>query len=369
MKVLFDSQIFGMQDYGGISRYFVQILKRFNKKEVLPIVSLIVSHNDYIKDLGIGYYDNLLSKSGYRNYVYTLINAFLDIPKILFSKYDIFHPTYYETHSLPFVGKKPLVLTVYDMVHELYINEYPDLKQRVADNKKKLIDKATHIISISENTKKDIVNIYKVDPSKVSVVYLANSLDAWDGVIRLRLPKKYIIYNGHRWIYKNFDNFVKAVAKLLIETDTYLVCAGGNEFTHSEMEMFKKLKISDRVMYQKISGVDHDRHMSECYSRALAFVYPSKYEGFGIPILEAFANSCPVVVSNSSCFPEIAKDAAVYFDINNHIDIEKKLKSVIKNKVLRQELVKKGKIRLNYFSWEKAAKQTTSIYKMIISQK
>jgi len=94
MKVFYDSQIFGMQDYGGISRYFFEIIKRISKHNVQPNVNLIISHNDYVKDMRVGRYDKLLAKNNYRNYVYTLVNTFLGIPKIKFSRYEIFHPTY-----------------------------------------------------------------------------------------------------------------------------------------------------------------------------------------------------------------------------------------------------------------------------------
>ena len=195
---------------------------------------------------------------------------------------------------------------------------------------------------------------------------MANSLEKWDQINRLVLPKKYLLYNGHRWIYKNFDIFIKSIAKLILGKNIYLVCAGGNDFSTSELKLFKKLKIADRVIYQKITGNEHDKHLSECYSKAIAFVYPSKYEGFGIPILEAFANDCPTVLSNSSCFPEIAKGASVYFNPDDRADIEKTVKKVITNKGLREDLIKKGRTRLKYFSWDKAATETAQVYKKVI---
>ncbi len=362
MKILYDSQIFGMQDYGGISRYFVEIIKRLPKKDVQAHVNLTISHNAYIKDLKIGIYDKLLAKNNYRNYVYTLINTVFGIPNYVFINYDIFHPTYYERYFLPFIGKTPLIVTVFDMIHELFSDEYINLNKQIIKNKKILFKRADQIIAISENTKNDIVKIYGIDPRKVSVVYLGNSLNRWNNRKRLNLPKTYLLYVGHRWIYKNFDKFIKAISNLAKEKNISVVCAGGNSFSREEIALMNKLEIRDNVVFQPINN---DKDLSECYARAEAFIYPSRYEGFGIPILEAFVNNCPAIVSNSSSFPEIAQNAAVYFDPVNCKSIEAAVKKVLGNAKLKQQLIKAGSIRLKNFSWDKAAKETADIYKSV----
>jgi glycosyltransferase involved in cell wall biosynthesis len=362
MKVLYDSQIFGMQDYGGISRYFAEIIKRLPKKGVQVHVNLTISHNTYIKDLKIGEYDKFLAKNRYRNYIYTLINEVFGIPKIIFSKYDIFHSTYYEPYFLPFIGKIPLVVTVYDMVHELFSDEYINLNKKIIGNKKVLVQRADRIIAISENTKNDIVNIYGIDPKKITVIYLGSSLNRWNKRKRLNFPKTYLLYVGHRWIYKNFDKFIRAISNLIKEKNISIVCAGGNSFSPEEIVLMNKLEISDRVVFQSIKT---DEDLSECYARAEAFIYPSRYEGFAIPVLEAFANDCPVIISNTSSFPEIAQNAAVYFDPGNCKSIEAAVKKVLGNEKLKQQLIKAGSIRLKNFSWDKAAKETAEVYKKV----
>lgn len=366
INVYFDSQIFGMQDYGGISRYFTELIKHFSTKNVVAQLNIKISHNDHIKHMNLGFYDAIFFKNIFRNYIYLFINSLFDIKTLICSKYDLFHPTYYEPYFYPFLRNKPIVVTVYDMVHELYHKNYLHLKKRIIDNKMKIINRADHVISISENTKRDIIRLYGIDPNKITVIYLSNSLQKWDKIDRLKLPEKYILYTGHRWIYKNFELFIKSISKLIIKNDIHIVCAGGNTFTPIELDLFRRLKISDRLFYQKISGDEHDKQLSECYAKALAFAYPSKYEGFGIPILESFANDCPVVLSNTSCFPEIAKDAAVYFNPNNKIDISKSVNKVISSKKLRENLIKKGRMRLKYFSWDKTARETALVYKKVI---
>jgi glycosyltransferase involved in cell wall biosynthesis len=358
MKVFYDSQIFGRQDYGGISRYFTEIIKRFSEKDVKAKVNLTISHNHYIKDLKIGHFDKIFFKSRYRNYLYSAINMVIGVPELIFTDYDIFHPTYYETYFLPFV------VTVYDMIHELFFREYPNLDKKLMEKKKLLFEKAIHIIAISKSTKNDIVKIYNIDPKKITVVYLANSLLPWDKKKKLKLPKRYILYVGHRWIYKNFVKFVNAEYKLLVSEDTALVCAGGNSFSSEETELFEDLSITDRVFYVPIKK---DRDLSECYSRAEAFVYPSRYEGFGIPILEAFANECPVICSDLSSFPEVAKNAAVYFDPDRRDSVESAVKKVLGDVNLRQKMVKLGRKRLRNFSWDKTTSETAAVYKKVYS--
>ncbi len=363
MKVLFDSQIFSLQDYGGISRYYAEIMARLPKYDILPVSDLTLSHNQYLKDLSYGITDSWIYRNKYHNYIYRILNTALGIIKLNFIDYDLYHPTYYEKIFLPLTHKKPLIITVYDMIHELFSKEYPSLKNKIIKNKKYILSKADHIIAISNSTKSDIQKIYGIDGNSISVIPLANSLLPWDKQVKLRLPEKYLLYVGFRWIYKNFMGFVKAVSDILIKNNLYLVSAGGNIFNSDEIDMFSKLGISDRVIYQSITN---DRDLSECYSRALAFVYPSRYEGFGIPILEAFENKCPVVISHNSSFPEIAGDAAIYFRPENETSIRNSIQKVIENSKLRKDLVSKGNIRIKKYSWDKTAYQTSIVYRDVL---
>jgi len=105
-----------------------------------------------------------------------------------------------------------------------------------------------------------------------------------------------------------------------------------------------------------------DDELAKCYAGALCFVFPSTYEGFGIPILEAFSCNCPVVLSNISCFKEVAKDAAEYFEPTSEISILKSIEKVTKSKRRRGILIAKGRKRLEYFSWKKCAEETLEVY-------
>jgi glycosyltransferase involved in cell wall biosynthesis len=365
MKIFFDSQIFGLQDYGGISRYYSELLKRLGSKYIKLITPPFVHNNHYLTKNRLWYKDRILNKFKYKNYFYFLLNYFMQIPTILQNNYDIIHPTYYEIYYPRYICKKKVVITVYDLIHEKLNKEYKKLSNSISVKKAKYLKRADRIIAISKNTKKDIVEIYKVPEEKIDVVYLGNSLDEWDKIIKLQLPKKYILFVGQRWLYKNFNNFIIAASKILKnDSSLKVVCAGGGKFTHKENILLKKLKIEKQVCHISFSL---DRDLSEIYARALLFVYPSLYEGFGIPILEAFSTKTALAVSNTSCFPEIAGDAALFFDPSNVDSIKNAISRFLDDENLRKKMINKGTKRLKLFSWEKTAKETIKVYKKAMS--
>ena len=136
----------------------------------------------------------------------------------------------------------------------------------------------------------------------------------------------------------------------------------GPPFNQSEEEFLNELGIRRQVLALSVS----DDVLYSLYSHAQVFVFPSIFEGFGIPILEAFANNCPVCLSHSSCFPEIAGNAAIYFDPEDKISILESVQKVVSNKTLSSELIKRGAERLSMFTWRKAAQQTADVYRKTI---
>lgn len=364
MIVLYDSQIFGMQDYGGISRYYSELVSRLPSKDIEVVVPPMIHNNHYLKTSKLWSKDKHLCKFKYRNYLYSIVNFILQIPKILNNKYDIIHPTYYDFYYPRLFCRQKMVITVYDLIHERMRKNYPELSENLIIKKRRYVDRADKIIAISENTKKDLIDIYQVPANKIDVVYLGNSLSRWDNKSKIELPNNYILFVGQRWLYKNFINFLTAASKNIHEnTDLYIVCAGGGKFTEKEQSLINKLDIAKRVIHVPFSS---DRDLSEIYARSTIFVYPSLYEGFGIPILEAFASKTPIAISNTSCFPEIAGDAAVYFDPEKESSIYNAMKELIDDETLRKQLVVRGIKRLKYFSWDKAAEQTASVYKKVL---
>lgn len=362
MKILYDSQIFELQKYGGISRYFVNIAENYNDDISMNVsISAKISNNEYLLNSNIDGNFVLPSKN-IINKKYNIERKFNSLYcrfKLFTNSIDIFHPTYYDPDFLNYIGKTPFILTIYDMVHEKFSDMISE-HDKSAINKKLLAKKASKIIAISESTKKDIIDILGIDESKIDVIYLGSSMKPTDKVVQLKnLPSKYILFVGNRAIYKNFNKFIEAISPLIHENfDLYVVCVGGGEFSEDEKNILSKLNISEKVYQYDID----DSTLAKLYSTALVFVFPSLYEGFGIPILEAFSCDCPIVCSNTSSFPEIAGNAAVYFDPMDKISILTTVTEVVNNNELRKKLVQSGRERLKMFSWDITAQKTKKVY-------
>lgn len=363
MKILYDNEVFIMQRYGGISRYFYEVIRRISKFE----------NNDIILYQGyhINEYPFCKEKSDKLKIIGRKI-PFIPKTKYLISKtqnlffrkylmknnFDLFHKTYYK--PLPKRKHIKSVVTIHDLTHENYPEYFSKLDNTI-ENKRKSLNKCEGIICISNSTKNDLLNTYITDESKIRVIYHANSLKITPQENAM-FDFPYILYVGDRRGYKNFRNFIKGYANSeKLRKNLQIVCFGGGALSNKELNLFKDLKI-DSLVYQT-SG--DDKKLANIYNFAFMFIYPSFYEGFGIPVLEAMHYGCPVLTSNRSSLPEVGGDAAEYFDPENIDDITSKMESVFENIELRKTLIKKGSEREKLFSWDKCAEETYKFYKEI----
>lgn len=227
-----------------------------------------------------------------------------------------------------------------------------------------LCREAAHIIAVSENTKKDLINILGVSEKKISVIYHGAPSHTNDINTVPLIKGRYLLYVGRRDFYKGFQQMIKSLAPVLTRhPDLKIVCTG-SEFQKEEISFLRSLKISDSVI--QIHANDKDLH--NLYSNALCFIYPSLYEGFGIPILEAYSANCPVLLNSTSCFPEIAQEAALFFHLDyDSSDLEQTMEKFLTwGTEEREKLIKKQLTRLNDFSWEKSSQQLANIYSSLI---
>lgn len=370
MKVLYDHQMFERQSFGGITRYFYELMNSYYNNNSLKFkLSLLNSDNHYLKDAPFSHHISsrrIPSLPGKRAHYYQ--QTLLSSANLLWSRhligkgdYDIFHPTYYDPYFVKYLNKRPYVLTVYDMIHELY----PDLYRGdpTSEQKHLVIENATRIIAISESTKADIITFFDTDPGKIEVVHLASSLDAVVPDTGLELPQRYILFVGNRTLYKNFTLFIQSVQSLLkTDRELYVICAGAGSFSEAETEMLKDLGIQKQVLHYPID----DSILARLYARAEVFVFPSLYEGFGIPMLEAFSCGAPVAASRSSSLPEVGGDAAYYFDPKSPPSIADTVAEIVYSKSIQASLREKGYQRLKQFSWDKCAEETKKVYERIV---
>ena len=390
MKILYDHQIFYRQNYGGVSRYFCELMDQFSKDPnisfTLPIhyvqndnLAQFPQLNKYWSGRYNGLYNNNLVSSLQKKIRFNALNFGLNYvinnqgeSERLLKKqdFDVFHPTYYEPYFLKYLQKKPFVLTVYDMIHEHFPN-YFKANDQTRVWKKQLIENAAIIIAISENTKQDILKFTNADPDRIHVIYLGNPFEhinheqSTPGPDVLLFEKPYLLFVGDRSRYKNFDFFIESVAEMLCKNDElHVVCAGSIPFTHEEKKLLKNLNISHKVHHIKIN----DTILKNLYQNARAFVFPSIYEGFGLPILEAFSCGCPAIISKSSSLPEIGGDGAIYFNPSDKESIILAIENVLFNERNRDNLIEKGYDRLKFFSWEKTANKTKKNYENLLNQ-
>jgi glycosyltransferase involved in cell wall biosynthesis len=388
MKVFYDYQIFQQQIYGGISRYFYELIKGIdadhahNHKYILPLSS---SSNSYIKDIpsiaqnitaGSDYYHQFLNgvefPGKWRVYQTwskffpenALKNQKLTIESLQRESFDLFHPTDVDDYFLRYLKGRPFVITVHDMIDE-YFPEYSfhvhsTYKTSVKEN---LIRKASGIIAVSESTKKNIIDRFDIDGSKIKVIYHGVSDFDRDQTMPDRIvQEKYFLYVGKRTHYKNFYFFLQCIQSLLLDDPSLKVVCAGSPFNKTELDYFLDLGITGNILY-----IDaNDIKLSNLYRHAVAFVYPSLYEGFGMPVLEAFRNGCPIILSNTSSLPEVAGNAGLYFDPKDINSVKTAVYQVLQDERLRQELIRKGFERMKLFSWKKTVEETISFYNTLI---
>lgn len=365
MKIQYDHQIFTSQKYGGISRYFYELMKEFDSLgNIQTNTSLLLSNNHYISEKKYTHHMSFLPEKEFRG-KQRLLNLF-NKPNSIYAlkkqNFDIFHPTYYDPYFLDYIGDKPFVLTVYDMIHEKFGDMFSP-SDKTSTQKRLLIEKATKVIAISESTKKDLMEVFGTDESKIEVVYLGNSM--FPNSLQnknIDIPKKYILFVGSRGAYKNFERFIVSISQILHnDKNLFVICAGGGKFNAKELEEFSTLNISKQI---KQYNLDDDT-LANFYQNAELFVFPSLYEGFGIPILEAFACGCPLVCSDTSSLPEVAGDAACYFDPYSQESIRDAVEKVLNSNDLQNELREKGTKRLKQFSWKQTALETKKVYESV----
>jgi glycosyltransferase involved in cell wall biosynthesis len=374
MRILFDHQVFSWQAYGGISRYFTELMRALIalEQEVL-LPENFFSENAYLRTVP-AFRRKSLTNFPFKGkkWLQNRLGRRESLVASMRSRPQVFHPTYFDPYFLESVAKHniPFVLTIHDMIHEIYGHGDRgcfSLDARVVEHKRLLAEKSAAIIAVSEQTRRDILRFYPtLDPDKIHVAYHGNSLHPVAEGKQLDLPARYLLFVGGRKGYKNFTWMVENLAKLLKkEQNLHLVCVGGGPFEVSEIEHLTKWGLSGKVVYLSVRS---DAALAETYRRATCFIFPSRYEGFGIPVLEAFACGCPVVLHRSSSLPEVGGDAALYFDEGQPETLANALNHLLPDNTLRTQLIIEGQKRLRQFTWEQSAKIHHAVYQSIVKK-
>jgi len=364
MQILYDGYIYKVQKAGGISRYFNNIIKRL-PESFTPMLSTVNSQNN----IELPHHNNLklLNYNYFRPYrISTILEKQFFNLNYQLKEYDIIHPTYYTLLSDRSVSsiKKPKIITIHDMIYELFENKIDNSKTHIAW-KKDAVYAADAIICVSNNTKKDLLNFYPSVESKISVIYEGSELEAGDSYGDEAVPEyTYFIYVGGRTFYKNFIFLIKAFSELVKRNRYIRLCVVGPPFTKEELKLFVDLKLMDFILYY---GYVTSNHLAKLYRCSVGLVYPSLYEGFGLPPLEAMACGAPVITSNCSSMPEITGDSAILIDPNSLDELIDAMLSISQEKVEREIIIKKGLQRADLFNWSHNVDKVVKLYNSFLS--
>jgi glycosyltransferase involved in cell wall biosynthesis len=289
-------------------------------------------------------------------------------------KLDVFHSPHY---TIPLRSKAPTVSTFHDMT----FFSHPEVheKSKVLFFRQMIplaAERADAIIAVSQSTKKDMVRFLDLPESKIHVVYEGIDSEEYrplaqdermDNIKRqYKLPEEFVLFVGTLEPRKNIDGAIRAFKQVTEETGKKfgLVVTGGKGWNyHSIFNLVQELDIEDDVRF---TGYVPEEDLPYLFNAATVFAYPSFYEGFGIPPLEAMACGTPVVASNVSSVPEVVGDAGLLVDPSKDEEIAGAILRILTDPDLRSELSAKGLERTKLFSWQKAAKETLKIYNSVV---
>ncbi len=359
INVIMDTLVFGLQRMGGVSVVWYQYINRMlNDKNVQ--LTLLDIQQGYINEDFINLDTKNAKHEMENNYNLQLLrntNPVFDIP----NQMSIFQSTYLRTCKRKNVKN---VVMIHDITHQLYFRGIKKWLNTV--QKKRSITNADGIIYVSENTKNDVEKLYPVSRKKKNVIIYNDATNDYKCLKDIKIPeryknisgKKYFIYVGDRFDYKNTNILFDVLIKV---ENMHCVLIGGRDFTETEKDYFSDVK--NRI--HRFTRVPN-QELNILYNAAHCMIFPSHYEGFGIPILEAMRAGCPVIAFKNSSIPEVLGGSGYLLEND---DIESIVCSIeeLDNGDIRNAIISAQIEYSKRFSWEKSYEQLISFYKEILT--
>lgn len=357
VRVHFDDQIVMHQHRGGVSRYTVELVRGLRDDPSLGVAVDFDWHrstNEHALAAGLG-----RANAPWRRGLDALAARLPRPPR----RIDIVHPTWYFPKRIPPRDGPPIVVTVFDMIPELMPEHWPRGNPHLA--KDAYVRAATAICCISESTERDLRARYPRLDASTHVTHLGVGPEFRPGLPRPPgLPRDYLLFVGNRERYKDFGVALEAFAGIRSEHRSLrLVAVFGRGFTEAETADIARRGLTDAVDFYDAS----DTALPGVFANALVFLFPSRYEGFGLPTLEAMASGTPVVLANSSSHPEVGGDVARYFPPGDAAALGQEVLRILDDTRLRADLAARGVARAKTFSWHRTAEQTSQVYRAVLA--
>lgn len=366
--------------FTGIGRYTYELTRRFFEKTEEPIQWVLFMNEPQFSEFNFSHPHVKAVCVDAPHYSLSEQVHFLKI--LNRENCDLVHYTHF---NVPLLYRKPFVVTI----HDTTISFYPGKKMnswwhKIAYNKviQHAVRNSERILTVSENTQKDVEKLFQISSLKMRTVWNGIGSEFYESsqirkdAVRQKfhLSSHYLLYTGVWREHKNIVGLLRAFRLILDRArssdgphrfrDLDLVITGKEDPNYPEVKrLIKELDLEDRV---KLVGLVCFEDLRALYSGADVYIFPSFYEGFGMPPLEAMRCNTPVCASRVSSIPEVCGDAVQYFDPHRVRHMAEKIVEVLVNEKLRQELVLKGKSRVKMFSWDTAADQTLAVYKDVL---
>lgn len=350
-------------------------------KEVIDRVLLMDDKNEYVIFLSPENFDYFVSPNKRIKKVLTNVRWYTLKEQILMpliywrEKIDLLHIPHF---NVPLLCPVKFVVTIHDLILTKYSTERATTLGPILYYLKNLgyrigiylaIKRAKKIIAVSEFTKRDIMEQFKVRSEKIAVTYEGvfktnkeQNIADKKIILGYNIDKPYLLYVGNAYPHKNLEGLIKIMPKLREKfSDISLVLVGKEDYFYKRAKQYAR-KIIKKENFIIFPGFVPDKDLQILYKYALAYIFPSLYEGFGLPPLEAMSAGCPVISSDKTSMPEILGSAAYYFNPEKEDEFLAAIIKVVSDDRLKEDLRKRGYERIKRYSWDECAKKTLKIY-------
>lgn len=369
MRILYDHQAFSLQTHGGITRVFSELVRYLNAQStattdvLLGLSSTTANFRKVISPPGrVIHLGTSPFSPGLLNYAVNDAISSLIGPTL--GKYQVYHSTYYR--FLPAIRAKYRVATHHDCGPEMFPQMYRNSRQ-IFRCKRELFRRADLIICVSEASRADLLRFYDVKPEKAVVVHngISPMVRHPHGEMELHalLDGEFLLYVGSRSQYKNFDGLLRAFADSPIKRDYKLLVLGGGPPHRGHLKLVEELRLAGRVVFVPYASA---ALLAEAYSSAALLIYPSLYEGFGMPPLEAASLGCVSLVAANPATLEICRDAAFFFSPTDRQDLSAMLQVALGDTLGREDRVRVAKRLLDLYTWGECGRKTLDLYRRLL---